>query len=176
MPPKVPKIECDLEPYFQYHNRIASFLEWNLDWELSEDKPSPERLARAGFFSFTKPPYHPDNVVCPYCRIALDSWEPQDDPVREHQTRSPDCDFVRGRQTVRNMGNDNTHIKTSAPGAAESKQSGTNGTPQPKRACKKRAVGASKANDLALAGANGEEAEQHRKPRRGRPRKQAGPA
>jgi hypothetical protein len=45
MPPKKPKFDCDIEPYFQFHNRIASFLEWNLDWEVSEDKPTPERLA-----------------------------------------------------------------------------------------------------------------------------------
>lgn len=180
MPPKKPKIECDLEPYFQYHNRIASFLEWNLDWELSEDKPTPERLARAGFFSYTKPPYQDDNVVCAYCTLALDSWESQDDPMREHGARSPFCPFVRGRQTVRNMNrdDDDTATATATPKAAESEQNNTGDVPRPKRPYRKRAAGASKANELAVAGAN-EEGEQDEGPpqkrRPGRPRKRSRP-
>ena len=177
MPPKKPKIECDLEPYLQYHNRIASFLDWNLDWELSEDKPSPERLARAGFFSFSKPPFNPDNVACPYCGISLDNWEPQDDPLREHQDRAPFCDFVLRRQTVRDMGGDDDRTATGAiaPKAATNEQSNTNRVLRPKRAYQKRAGGASKANELALAGANGEEGAPPKKRRPGRPRKRVGP-
>ncbi|KAH8778561.1 hypothetical protein F5883DRAFT_639060 [Diaporthe sp. PMI_573] len=174
MPPKAP-MECDLEPYLQYHNRLASFLDWKLEWELNQDKPSPERLARAGFFSFTKSPYHLDNVGCPYCGLALDSWEPEDDPVREHKLRSPACLFVRGRQTVRDMGNGNgNHTATTMPSGATDKQNGTNNAARPKRACKERADAASKANGLALAGANGEQAGPPQKRRPGRPRKQPG--
>ncbi|KKY33955.1 putative chromosome segregation protein [Diaporthe ampelina] len=178
MPPKNPKIEGDLEPYFQYHNRIASFLEWNLDWELSEDKPTPERLARAGFFSYTKPPYQDDNVVCAYCTIALDSWESHDDPMREHKARSPSCPFVRGRQTVRNMnGDDNNNIATATttPKAMTSKQDDKSDVPRPKRPYRKRGAGASKANELALAGANAEGEGAPQKRRSGRPRKRSRP-
>ncbi|KAI7776905.1 hypothetical protein LA080_004332 [Diaporthe eres] len=179
MPPKKSKIECDLKPYFQYHNRIASFLEWNLAWELSEDKPSPERLARAGFFSFTEPPYQDDNVVCPYCTIALDSWEAQDDPMHEHRARSPFCDFVLGRQTVRNMDgpddSDNDNIATATTKTATNEQNNTNDVPRPKRSYKKRATAASKANELARVGANGEEEGPPKKRRPGRPRKRSGP-
>lgn len=166
MPPKVP-IECELEQYLQYHNRLASFLDWSLEWELNKEKPSPERLARAGFFSFTKSPNLLDNVICPYCDLSLDSWEPQDDPLWEHQIRSPACLFVRDRQTVRNMGNGNgDHTATTRSSGATNNQNGTNEDSRPKRACKERAEAASKANGLALAGANGA------KRRPGRPRKQ----
>lgn len=176
MPPKKSKIDCDLEPYFQYHNRIASFLDWNLDWELSDDKPSPERLARAGFFSFTKHEYQDDNVVCPYCTIALDSWECQDDPMQEHRARSPFCNFVLGRQTVRNMNgaDDDNDAATATTKITINEQNNTNDVPRPKRSYKKRAAGASKANELALAGANGEEEGPPQKRRPGRPKKRSG--
>lgn len=178
MPPKKAKIDCDFEPYFQYHNRIASFLDWKLDWELNEDKPSPEKLARAGFFSFVEPPYQDDNVVCPYCRIALDSWESQDDPMREHKARSPFCDFVLGRQTVRDMGDDSEKtaidVSTTATVATEEKDD-TPPAPRPRRTYRKREAGASKASELALAGANGKDEGPPKKRRPGRPRKRAGP-
>lgn len=175
MPPKKQKIDCELEPYFQYHNRIASFLEWNLDWELNDDKPSPESLARAGFFSFTKPPYEDDNVVCPYCIIYLDSWKSQDDPMHEHQSRSPFCDFVRGRQTVRDMGGDGDKTAAAAPTAATNEQDSVTHVRRPNRSCKKREASAPKANELALAGANGEDEGSPKKRRPGRPRKRFGP-
>lgn len=171
MPPKKTQIDCDLEVYLQYHNRIASFLEWNLDWELSEDKPSPERLARAGFFSFTKPPFQPDNVVCAYCGLALDHWDSQDDPMHEHKVRSPFCDFVLGRNVVRNMDNDEDKAATVPLEVATSEQNSTVDSHRPKRSCRKRAAGASKATDLALAGANGEDEGPPKKRRPGRPRK-----
>lgn len=34
-----------------------------------------------------------DGVTCFYCNISLDGWEPKDDPLAEHQRRSPDCTF-----------------------------------------------------------------------------------
>lgn len=175
MPPKKAKIDCDLEPYFQYHNRIASFLDWKLDWELNEDKPSPERLARAGFFSFVEPPYQDDNVVCPYCTIALDSWESQDDPMREHKARSPFCDFVLGRQTVRDMGDDSGKTAIDVPSTATREKDETPPAPRPRRTYRKREAGASKASELALAGANGKDEGPPKKRRPGRPRKRAGP-
>lgn len=94
--PRRPAIR-HINQYFQYHNRIASFHDWPLEWEVDSAKPSPEALARAGFFSHHVAPHEPDNVVCPYCKIYLDSWEPGDDPVAEHKLRSPHCDFVVGR-------------------------------------------------------------------------------
>lgn len=174
MPPKKAKIECELEPYFQYHNRIASFLEWKLGWELNEDKPSPEKLARAGFFSFIKPPYQDDNVVCPYCSIALDSWESQDDPMREHKARSPFCDFVLGRQTVRDMGDDGGKTAIAVPTTPTKEKDDTAPIHPPRRSYRKREAGASKASELALAGANGKDEGPPKKRRPGRPRKRLG--
>ncbi|POS79145.1 hypothetical protein DHEL01_v202470 [Diaporthe helianthi] len=168
MPPKMPKIDCDVEQYLQFHNRLASFVDWNLDWELNGDKPSPEDLARAGFFSWTKPPYDPDNVMCPYCRLALDNWDPKDDPQREHKLRSRHCDFVRDRQKVRDMGKDaGGPPPTSTPNGPGKKQNGTSdtGTRRPARARQERAVGAS-------SKANGGEAGLAQRRRPGRPRKQ----
>lgn len=173
MPPKMTKIDSDLEEFLQYHNRLASFLDWNLDWELNGDKPSPEALARAGFFSCIKPPYDLDNVICPYCRLTLDSWEPNDDPKREHELRSPHCDFVHGRQKLRDMAKDaGGHPATNNPNGAVNKQNGTGNTNAPKQASQERAVGSSMANGLALAGANGDEAGPPPPRRTGRKRKQ----
>jgi hypothetical protein len=157
----------DLEQYFQYHNRLASFLDWSLEWEANEDKPPPERLARAGFFSFNKPPNLPDNVKCPYCELSLDSWEPQDEPLREHRIRSPTCIFVHGQQTVRDMSNGHGVHSVS-----DSDKKRTKEAARAKQACNRRAQTASKANGLDLAAANVEEAGQERPKRRpGRPKK-----
>lgn len=93
--PRHPAIR-QIDQYFQYHNRLASFHDWPLEWEVDDAKPSPEALARAGFFSHHVAPHELDNVVCPYCKIFLDSWETGDNPMSEHKARSPQCDFVRG--------------------------------------------------------------------------------
>ncbi|KAL2042406.1 hypothetical protein N7G274_004898 [Stereocaulon virgatum] len=34
-----------------------------------------------------------DFVRCSYCSLSLDGWEPKDNPLDEHQRRSPDCLF-----------------------------------------------------------------------------------
>ncbi|KAI9658087.1 MAG: hypothetical protein M1821_002747 [Bathelium mastoideum] len=34
-----------------------------------------------------------DAVTCFYCGLALDGWEPKDDPLEEHRRRSPSCYF-----------------------------------------------------------------------------------
>jgi hypothetical protein len=34
-----------------------------------------------------------DGVTCFYCDLALDGWEPKDDPMVEHRKRTPDCAF-----------------------------------------------------------------------------------
>lgn len=34
-----------------------------------------------------------DGVTCFYCNLSLDGWEPKDDPMQEHQKRSPECAF-----------------------------------------------------------------------------------
>ncbi|KAI1133215.1 hypothetical protein F5Y10DRAFT_131483 [Nemania abortiva] len=34
-----------------------------------------------------------DMATCTYCQLALDGWEPKDNPMDEHYRRSPDCPF-----------------------------------------------------------------------------------
>ncbi|KAI0484848.1 hypothetical protein GGR56DRAFT_46819 [Xylariaceae sp. FL0804] len=34
-----------------------------------------------------------DMATCAYCQLALDGWEPKDNPMDEHYRRSPDCQF-----------------------------------------------------------------------------------
>ncbi|KUI59408.1 Baculoviral IAP repeat-containing protein 5.1 [Cytospora mali] len=100
--------ELDYEPFYQYHNRLASFLSWPLNWDMDGVKPTPELLARAGFFYHAVEPYTADNVICPLCHIYLDEWEPTDNPMFEHKRRSPFCSFVRGRPPVRKINDDGT--------------------------------------------------------------------
>ncbi|KAF9420207.1 hypothetical protein BGZ94_009177 [Podila epigama] len=54
------------------------------------------RMANAGFI-FAPTDDNPDNCQCPYCNIALDGWEAWDDPVHEHQRRTPNCPFFATR-------------------------------------------------------------------------------
>lgn len=172
MAPNLPR-DCDAEEFLHYHNRLASFLNWKPKWELNGDKPSPEDLARAGFFSYTKRPYNLDNVICPYCGLTLDRWGPNDDPKREHELRSRHCDFVCGRQKVRDMNQDTGgHPATITPSGAVNKQNGTSNADRPMQPPQERAVGSSKANGPAPAGANEDEADPAPLRRTGRKRKQ----
>ncbi|KAI0873541.1 hypothetical protein GGS24DRAFT_384532 [Hypoxylon argillaceum] len=34
-----------------------------------------------------------DMATCTYCQLALDGWEPKDNPMDEHYRRSPECPF-----------------------------------------------------------------------------------
>ncbi|EOD53158.1 putative chromosome segregation protein [Neofusicoccum parvum UCRNP2] len=54
------------------------------------ETPSPEDLARAGFY-YSPSANHPDNVVCFMCDRKLDGWEPEDVPALEHLSHAPDC-------------------------------------------------------------------------------------
>ena len=57
-------------------------------------KPTPESLARAGFyrkFSFT----YKDVVRCDDCGLELDDWNAEDDPIAEHIQRSKDCPHIK---------------------------------------------------------------------------------
>lgn len=100
-PHETPEMPTQLEQYRRYHNRLASFLDWPLKWEIAGAKPSPEALARGGFFSHHAPPHERDNVVCPYCKLFLDRWEPGDNPLAEHRLRAPHCEFLRGPGVAR---------------------------------------------------------------------------
>ncbi|KAL1883998.1 Baculoviral IAP repeat-containing protein 5 [Diaporthe australafricana] len=185
MPPRAPKKDPDLKSYFQYHNRIASFLDWQLDWELNDDKPSPEKMARAGFFFYVKANYKEDTVMCPDCGVTAFDWEPNDDPLGEHMKASPHCEFAR-RQAVliqvkaakaAKAAKDAEKLVDAKQEAAASEQKNASNVPQQKRPYKKRAAaGISKADELATAEADQDDGDKPKKRRAPRAKKQSGPA
>lgn len=173
--PRDSNIDVDCKPYFQYHNRIASFLDWKLDWELNEDKPSPEKLARAGFFSYTKETYQDDSAVCPECLLVVYDWKPDDDPLRLHLKRAPRCDFARRQADLVKM-NDAEDTAKSTQEAAASEQKNASNALRLKRPYRKRAAaGMSKDNDVATAAPDQDDGDKPRKRRAARPRKQPSP-
>ena len=58
-------------------------------WPISLSQ-SPQDLAEAGFF-YTR---LSDRVKCFYCDGGLESWETEDDPIKEHRKWFSDCAFV----------------------------------------------------------------------------------
>ncbi|KKY19306.1 putative at hook domain-containing protein [Diplodia seriata] len=64
--------------------RIATTVSW------PHETPSPEDLARAGFY-YSPLASHPDNVVCFMCNHNLDGWDPEDVPALEHLSLAPEC-------------------------------------------------------------------------------------
>ncbi|KAI9830821.1 MAG: hypothetical protein M1819_005346 [Sarea resinae] len=51
-----------------------------------------QKMVEAGWY-YCPTPESDDFVSCAYCSLSLDGWEPKDNPLREHQRRSPDCAF-----------------------------------------------------------------------------------
>lgn len=49
-------------------------------------------MGKAGFV-FRPEMDSDDRAACVYCEYGLDGWESSDDPMEEHQKRSPDCIF-----------------------------------------------------------------------------------
>ncbi|KAI8620974.1 hypothetical protein BC830DRAFT_381669 [Chytriomyces sp. MP71] len=53
--------------------------------------------------------YHPTNVdesdyaLCQYCQLGLAGWEANDNPVFEHQKRSPDCIMFKGPAALEHL-------------------------------------------------------------------------
>ncbi|KAI9683546.1 MAG: hypothetical protein M1820_010916, partial [Bogoriella megaspora] len=55
-------------------------------------KCKTKKMVEAGW-CYDPTPEIDDAVTCFYCSLALDGWEPKDDPMEEHRKRSPDCLF-----------------------------------------------------------------------------------
>jgi len=105
--PACPLVTLDVEA-----SRVASFSHANACRESLGGAPAwphasipglaPERMARAGFFYYPRTVRGADDTaVCFQCGLALDGWEPADEPRAEHVRRRPECPFVRGAVTVR---------------------------------------------------------------------------
>ncbi|CAB3359852.1 Hypothetical predicted protein [Cloeon dipterum] len=83
--------------YSNYNTRLMTYKLWPKSLE-----QTPEILAAAGFF-YTKTG---DQVVCHYCGIGLKSWAPHEDPLTEHVSWEPRCEFVmmsKGADFVKNI-------------------------------------------------------------------------
>ncbi|XP_065169883.1 baculoviral IAP repeat-containing protein 7-B-like isoform X2 [Atheta coriaria] len=65
--------------------RLRTFATWP-----ATNIVTPESLARAGFFYLR----HNDLTKCAFCGGIVGTWEPGDDPDREHTRHFPDCAFV----------------------------------------------------------------------------------
>ncbi|KAI2602238.1 hypothetical protein GGR54DRAFT_531842 [Hypoxylon sp. NC1633] len=57
-------------------------------------KCKTKQLAEAGWM-YTPTLDSDDMATCPECELALDGWEPKDNPMDEHHRRSPDCPFFQ---------------------------------------------------------------------------------
>ncbi|KAI1109556.1 hypothetical protein F5Y14DRAFT_23559 [Nemania sp. NC0429] len=55
-------------------------------------KCKTKQLADAGW-KYTPTTESDDMATCTYCQLALDGWEPKDNPMDEHHRRSPECPF-----------------------------------------------------------------------------------
>lgn len=55
-------------------------------------KCKTKQLVDAGW-KYTPTSDSDDMATCTYCQLALDGWEPKDNPMDEHYRRSPECPF-----------------------------------------------------------------------------------
>ena len=75
--------------------RLATYSNWPRDVV----NISPEALAQAGLFYLGLA----NCVKCPFCGGILRSWEPSDEPMREHRRKFPHCTFVRDARAAGNV-------------------------------------------------------------------------
>ena len=68
-------------------NRLRTFSSWP-----KTDIVSPEILAKDGFIYLMLG----DRVKCVFCNGVLRTWEPDNNPVEEHERHFPHCPFVLG--------------------------------------------------------------------------------
>ena len=72
--------------YMSYIDRLNTFTTWPI--QIAQTK---ESLARAGFWYTTLS----DKVECFSCGISLMKWNANDDPWKEHETYSKDCEYLK---------------------------------------------------------------------------------
>ncbi|KAG7335099.1 hypothetical protein KOW79_001695 [Hemibagrus wyckioides] len=88
----------DLKMYF-YENRIATYSGWPFDEDCA---CTSENMAKAGFIH-TPTENSPDVAQCFFCYKELEGWEPEDDPLKEHKSHSPTCNFILLKRTVEEL-------------------------------------------------------------------------
>ncbi|KAL3883108.1 hypothetical protein ACJMK2_029401 [Sinanodonta woodiana] len=80
--------------------RLRTFHQWPLQ------RPGPLQLTQAGLYYTGKK----DQTVCYYCGGGLSSWNPEDNPDKEHERWYPNCELVKRRKQQ----NDNSSKKSSS--------------------------------------------------------------
>ena len=93
--------------------REQTFIDLNWRARVNFASPNFEELAEAGFYYTGES----DRVHCFWCSLALDCWDPDDDPWRKHARFSPLCPWLlrcRSRHFVRRV-----ILKSDAPAAVE---------------------------------------------------------
>ncbi|KAG5440674.1 hypothetical protein PCK2_000262 [Pneumocystis canis] len=77
-----------------YASRLASFqISSRKKQKWPHLRPTPKDLADAGFY-YDPSPLSYDNVVCFLCKKALDGWDVDDNPVKEHIQHSRQCGWA----------------------------------------------------------------------------------
>ncbi|XP_020392655.1 baculoviral IAP repeat-containing protein 5a [Rhincodon typus] len=76
--------------YYYYQERLDTFKNWPFT---NDCVCTPENMAAAGFIH-TPSENGPDVAQCFFCYKELEGWEPQDEPLVEHQSHSSKCAFI----------------------------------------------------------------------------------
>jgi len=74
--------------FIKCQTRLRSFTN---GWPRLSFTPSPEQLAKAGFFYVGAR----DHTQCFFCGIKLRHWQNKDDPLQEHHKFSPGCEYLQ---------------------------------------------------------------------------------
>lgn len=109
-------LQCPLVTLDKHSSRAITFLV-NPFWMLNKGNLpnlNPSNMSQAGFFLWPKLDLDSefaktldnfdDTAICFQCGLALDGWDPSDDPLYEHARRRPNCPFIvsnkNGQQSV----------------------------------------------------------------------------
>ena len=76
------------DSFDQKNIRLASFSKWP-----SHARANPALLAEAGFYYTGEGAG--DTVTCYSCKVKLNSWRDDMNPLEEHKKKSPGCAFIR---------------------------------------------------------------------------------
>ncbi|CAH3174183.1 unnamed protein product [Porites evermanni] len=76
----------------QLQNRLATFKDWPFTEETGSSCTA-EKMAEAGFFHSPND-RDADIARCFVCFKELEGWEPEDNPMEEHKSHSPKCEFL----------------------------------------------------------------------------------
>ncbi|KAF2493355.1 inhibitor of apoptosis repeat-containing protein [Lophium mytilinum] len=86
------RVEEDPMSEKMIESRRATYME---SWPHEDKKgwkPKIQKMIEAGW-CYDPSPDADDGASCHYCHLALDGWEPKDNPLTEHRRRSPECLF-----------------------------------------------------------------------------------